>query len=372
MKICIILGPFSSIRPLDFHYNNIFDSSRGLTGTDLTLAMISKEFVKAGHEVHLFTNHAEPHNKPAIWEGVKLYNLDERFAVVDDSFDVMLSLNEPNVFIGMVTKPLRICWQFLNDFNYCAPGYDSYVDKWFGVCEEHTEYLKKLTSSPQKWGTIPLGCSPDWYKDQRVPGRVIWTSSNDRGLHYLLSQWPRIKKEIPFAHLKIFYHLEYGNILNIEPDNKNEMPLVVEIGQRIRYCINAIQKMKHLDVEHCGSVSVSRMIKEQNEASVFAFPCSTVAFSEGFSLSTLQALASFTVPILTNQDCLGSVYDNSGAIVIPTPISKNLDKFTDNVIRALVDKEFSDRVIDKCRIFAYRHDWKDIVTKLEAEIAKGK
>jgi glycosyltransferase involved in cell wall biosynthesis len=372
VKICIVLGPFSAVRPLDFWYNNIFDSSRGLTGTDITLAMISKEFVKAGHEVHLFTNHAEPNNKPATWEDVKLYNLDERFSIVDDSFDVMLSLNEPNVFIGMTTKPLRICWQFLNDFNYCAPNYDNYVDKWYGVCEQHTEYLKKLAPRPEKWGTIPLGCSPEWYKDERVPGRCIWTSSNDRGLHWLLGLWPRIKKEVPYASLRIFYHLNYGNIENIEPDNKNEMPLIVEMGQRVRYMKNAVDKLKHLDVEHCGSISAKQMIKEQNEASVFPFSCDTVAFSEGFSLSCMQAHASYTVPIITKQDCLGSVYKESGSILIDTPIKDHLEEFYTAIVKSLIDKEFADRVIDKCRVFAYRHDWKNIIAKLEAEIAKGK
>jgi glycosyltransferase involved in cell wall biosynthesis len=373
MKICAIFGDFSTRpRPLDFWYNNIFDSSRGLTGSDLTCAMISSEFVKAGHEVHLFTNHAEPHNKPATWAGVKLYNLDERFSIVDDSFDVMLSLNEPNVFIGMTEKPLRICWQFLNDFNYCAPGYDNYVDKWFGVCDQHTNYLKKLAPRPDKWGTIPLGCSPEWYRDERVPGRVIFTSSNDRGLHLLLNVWPEIKKAVSYANLKIFYHMSYDHMINIEPDNKNEMPLVVEMAQRMRYCKYAIDRIKHLDVEHCGSVSMKQMIKEQNETSVFAFPCSTVAFSEGFSLSTLQALASYTVPVITSQDCLGTVYENSGAVIIPAPVSKNLDEFTNAVIKGLTDKEYADRIIDKCRIFAYKHDWKEIVSKLEREIAKGK
>jgi glycosyltransferase involved in cell wall biosynthesis len=135
---------------------------------------------------------------------------------------------------------------------------------------------------------------------------------------------------------------------------------------------NAVEKLKHLGVEHCGSVSAKQMIKEQNEASVFPFSCDTVAFSEGFSLSCMQAHASYTVPVIAKTDCLGSVYKDSGAILVDTPMKDHLEEFYAAMIKSLTDKEFADRVIDKCRVFAHRYNWKNIIAKLETEIAKGK
>jgi hypothetical protein len=170
MKIAIILGHFSiGTRPLDFHFNNINISTRGLTGTDLTTVMISKELVKNGHDVSLFTVHAQPHNKPALWEGVKLYNVEERFALVDNSFDSIISINDPNDFMGMKSTSKKICWQFLNDFTYCATGYDDLVDIWLSPCDEHMERLKSLSPRPDKWQVLALGCDPDLYTDSRVP-----------------------------------------------------------------------------------------------------------------------------------------------------------------------------------------------------------
>src|SRR5690349_5388011 len=99
MKIAIILGSMSvGTRPLDFWYNNIFESSRGATGTDIAFCMLSKELHKRGHEVHMFTIHAQPEHKPDTWEGCKLYNFVDAVEVVDDSFDAIVSLNEPDVF----------------------------------------------------------------------------------------------------------------------------------------------------------------------------------------------------------------------------------------------------------------------------------
>lgn len=371
MKIAVILGAFSiGTRPLDFHFENIWISSRGLTGTDLATVMISKELQKQGHDVSLFTVHAQPDHKPIVWENVKLFNVDERFSVIDDTYDAIISINEPDVFRNLPTKALRICWQFLNDFSYCQPGFDDFVDLWLSPCSMHMEYLKKQSPHPEKWQVLALGCDPSWYEDKRVLGRVIWTSSCDRGLHWLLSQWPRIKSAVPEATLKIFYHFNYGSIESIEPNSTVDHPHVIELGQRVRYMKEMIARLKPLGVEQVGSVSRKDIAKEISEASVLAFSVDTVAFSEGFSVSTMESHAGFTVPVITDADCLGSIYKDSGAIVIKSPVRDRLDDFTNAVIKALTDKSFADATIEKCRAFADKHTWNKISQKMEMIIQK--
>jgi len=373
MKIGVILGAFSiGTRPLDFWFDNIWTSVRGLTGTDLCFVKTADEFKKLGHEVHLFTAHAQPHHKPKEWQGIHLYNINEMYSVIDDSFDALISINEPDVFRGLPVKPLKIVWQMLNDFPFCQPGFDDLVDYWFGVCEQHTEYLKTQIGNHHKWGTLPLGCVPEWYSDRRVPGRVVWTSSADRGLHWLLSQWPKIKAAVPYASLKVFYHFNYGDIENTEPNDTNAHVHVVELAQRVRYIRDALSKLKHLDVQHVGSTSREKMKKELSEASVLAFSCDTVAFSEGFSVSTLEAHASYTVPIITSQDCLGSIYQDSGAIIIPAPVRDNLDLFTQQVIKSLTDQAYADEIIKKTRAFAEKHTWSNSIILLEKLIQEKK
>lgn len=377
MKLAIILGAMSvSTRPLDFWFNNIFESGRGATGTDIAFCMLSKELQKLGHEVHMFTIHAEPNNKPDYWEGCKLYNFIDRHTVIDDSFDGIVSLNEPDAFRGINSKAFKVCYQFLNDYTYCQNDFDNYVDHWVGVCEAHKNYLATQARSPapNKWSVIPLGVDPSWYTDKRVPGRVVWTSSADRGLHNLLEIWPKIKSAVPEATLRIFYHFEYGNLLQVEPNDYSVHHFhTVEMSHRLRYIIESVKRLKNLGVEHCKSISRNQMVNEMNEASVFAFPCDTVATTEGFSVSTLEAHASFTVPVMTDQDCLGSIYNNSGAIVIKSPVRERLSEFTDNVIRGLTDKPFADNVISKCRKFAYDHTWANTAKMMQDVIVfKGK
>lgn len=375
MKIAIILGSMSvGSRPLDFWYNNIFESSRGATGTDIAFCMISKELQKLGHEIHMFTIHAQPEHKPDTWECCKLYNFTDIYKIIDDSFDSIISLNEPDVFRGINSKALRICYQFLNDYTYCLNEFDNHVDHWVNVCESHKKYLATQARAPStdKCSIIPLGVDPDWYMDQRVPGRVIWTSSADRGLHNLLEIWPKIKEAVPYASLRIFYHFEYGQLLEVEPNDFSQHHFhTVEMANRLRYIVEAIKRLKNLDVVHCKSVSRNQIVKEMNEASVFAFPCDTVATTEGFSVSTLEAHASFTVPVITDQDCLGSIYNNSGAVVIKSPVRQNLSEFTDAVIKGLTDKIFADGVIEKCREFAFNHTWANTAKMMEQLVRKN-
>lgn len=375
MKIAVILGSMSvGSRPLDFWYNNIFESPRGATGTDIAFCMLSKELQKRGHEIYMFTVHAQPEHKPDVWEGCKLYNLIDKHTVIDYTFDTVISINEPDDLRGINCKGPKICYQFLNDYTYCLDGFDDYVDYWVGVCDTHKNYLLSQARAPSsnKWSIIPLGVDPDWYVDQRVPGRVIWTSSADRGLHNLLEVWPKIKAAVPYASLRIFYHFEYGQLLKIEPhDLSIHHFYTVEMANRLRYIVEAIKRLKNLDVVHCKSVSRNQMVKEMNEASVFAFPCDTVATTEGFSVSTLEAHASFTVPVITNQDCLGSIYNNSGSVVIKSPVRQRLPEFTDAVIKGLTDKTFADGVIEKCREFAFNHTWANTAKMMEQLVIKN-
>ena len=65
-----------------------------------------------------------------------------------------------------------------------------------------------------------------------MPGRVIWCSSADRGLHWLLSQWPKIKEAVPYASLKVFYHFNYGDLDKIENGSGGHHHFI-EMAQRL-------------------------------------------------------------------------------------------------------------------------------------------
>lgn len=357
-KIGVILGDFSvGTRPLDF--NNLWDNPRGLTGTDLAFIRVSEELQKLGHTVELFTVQSNTINS---YKNMRIRNTADIANIDNENFDAIINFNEPNLFIGM-QKPKKILYMMLNDFSFVRPEFDQWTDLYLGVCQEHADYVAQNSNTVGKWAVVPLGCDPNIYFDKRVPGRVVWCSSADRGLHWLLSQWSQIKAAVPHASLKIFYHFNYGELDKIEP-NSNQHPHIVEMGQRIRYMKHAISKLKELNAEHVGSISRNQMQEELSQASVFGFSCDTVAFSEGFSVSTLEAHASYTVPVITDTDCLGGIYKDSGCVMIKD-IKNNLSQYRDAVIKSLTDQEFANDVIMKSREFAIKHSWQETAKKIE-------
>jgi len=360
MKIALIFSKFcTGSRPLDFI--DLWNNPRGLTGSDLGLVMCAKELHKLGHEISLFCDKID---YLIDWDGVKLINIDQLNETNTKDFDALISWSDPNVFEKSSQQPYKICYTMLNDFSYCFVTAIQKVDKWIGVSKLQIDHLLKLPNAPSKIDIIPLGCSPEIYQDKRVFGRMIWTSSPDRGLHWLLQEFPKIKKAIPQAHLKIFYNFNYDSIINIEP-NANYHFTILEMSNRARYMLEAIKKLKNLGVDHIGSVSYNQMTQEYNQASILAFPCSTIAFTEGFSCSVLQSAASYTVPIITDQDCLGDVYKDSGAIIIKSPVQNNLQEFTDSVIKSLSDQQYADNIIKKCRKFSEKLTWENTAKQLE-------
>jgi glycosyltransferase involved in cell wall biosynthesis len=363
MKFALLFGAWSiGARPIDF--NNIMLNPRGLTGSELGICMVAKELAAMGNEVHLYTVHKE--NKPKMWDCVYLHDVNE-IPLISSNTDAVISWSEPDLLRYVPNSCVKICYTMLNDWHFSQPGFSDVTDIFVTVCNMLKDRLiaNMEPHDQSKWSVVPLGCTPELYSDQRVPGRIIWTSSADRGLHNLLEIFPKIKKAVPDAHLKIFYHFEYGNILNVEPNDTAAHPHIREMGNRLRYIKESIKRLSHLGVEHVGPVSRTQMVKELSEASIFAGSFDTVAFTEGFSVSTLEALASFTAPIITDCDCLGEVYTNSGAVIVKSPVRANLNQFAEEVIKALKDKNHADDVINKCRQFAEKYTWKNTAIQLQ-------
>lgn len=361
MKVAFLFGEFVCPRVLDF--NDIWTNPRGLTGSDLGVLRTAEEFVKRGHDVSLFTNQT---NSKSDYKGIKLYNFNDRFNVIDSNYNAVVSWCEPDAFRGLPTNPVRLCSEQLNSFTWCQPGFDDFVDIWTSPSDIHMRYqqLFKLTAN-EKWHVVANGCDPEVYHGiGKVPGRMIWASSADRGLHWLLQEWPRIKSRVPEAVLRVFYNFSFGTLLEFQKGGKISNSVQMETAQRARYMLEMMNRLKDLGVEYIGSVSRERINREMAEATMMAFPCSTTLFTEGFSVATLEACAAGSCPVISDEDALGSIY--RGVVpMISKPIQKNMPEFTDLVVRGLTDKDYRDEVNKRCQKFADNFTWSKISGQYE-------
>jgi len=320
MKLALVFGAWSLTFRGAFTFSNLWDDPRGLTGSEYGFVRIAEELQKLGHEVHLFTKAAE-----SEWQGMRVHPLEE-LPEIGPEYDAAISINEFDIL--RETHPrLKVVENWLNGFTHCRVGFADDVGLITGCSEPHLAKVEsgdwhdvdtttglakgQYVHDPSKWIVNRLGCDPEPDPEgvikQKVPGRVIYCSSPDRGLHWLLQEWPAIKHAVPHAHLRIFYRLE--------PwlrgfDNTPYFPPIEPLRRRAIYIEEALERLKGYDIEVVGSVSRNRIAQEMREAEVLAYPCDTVSWSEGFSCSTMEACGYGCAPVITDCDALGEIYQD--------------------------------------------------------------
>lgn len=360
MKIAFLYGWLSCPNRF-FNFENLYDAPQGLTGSEVSCFTFAREMAKRGHEVSLYTVISSPNYYK--WHGVTVRPIDElRFE--GNAHDIYYSWNDPGDLVYVDSSKLRVLNQQLNDFDYCTPGFVNNVDVLTSPSRVHRDFLISLIGAKEKWEVMPNGCDPAQYTPGvKVPGRILYASSPDRGLHWLLQEWPKIRRRVPHAELRVFYNFQswYDNLQNIPHDAG---PHLRETAMRASYIRMALDKLAPHGVTHLHSVSRNQMAKEFSEAQVLSYPCDPIRWTEGFSVTTLEACASRTLPVICGADALQDIYGGC-AITSATPIRAHLPEFVDNVVKGVTDDKFRTDVTDRCLAFANQYRWDVLADRME-------
>jgi len=359
LKIAFVGPEFIPWRPMDF--GNLWDSPRCLTGTESSIVSFARELTKLGHQVSIYY-----HEGGTSFEGVTLLPIS-RLAEDSKGLDVVCSwATDPAYSLrGISASALRVYYATGNSFDAFYPNFEEDVDLFLSPSENHRQYMRKWTlTHVDKWDVLPLGCYIDDYDlSAKVPGRVVHISSPDRGLHWLLQEWSKLRQLVPGANLRIFYYGMEDYVRNAAPRGAPVSADLIEHGCRARYIDAAIRRLNNEGVTLVGSASRTDMKRELSEAMVLAYPCDTTLYSEGFSVSTLEGCASGALPVIVGVDALGSIYGNYVPCVEP-PAKKNIDKWRDFVVMSLTDKEWRSEWVAKARSFARHHHYPNLSAKL--------
>lgn len=363
MKIAFLFGKWScGTRPFDAYANNLYISTRGLTGSEISLFENAKWFAIFGWDVSIFTSFV-PGTKPDNYKNIKLFHFDE-IGIIDNSY-IVVSINEPDILRLVPQNCLRIVCEYLNDFTFCQPEFENFVDAWTApskMLQDHlTPQLQKLENN---WSVIPLGCDPNLYLNNKIPGRIISISSPDRGLAWFLSNFSKIKQKNSNIEFHIYYHLNGDFLDSIEPTETWRHYDILKLANMSRWTKYAIKKLEPFGVKYFGSSSRNQVAEALAEAEIIVCPLKTISFSEGFSCSTLEGLAAGCFPIISDIDCLGSIY-GSVAPLLPSPIENHQQELVDLTVRALTDEAYRTEVTSKCREFASKLTWENSAKQLE-------
>ena len=144
-------------------------------------------------------------------------------------------------------------------------------------------------------------------KVRKIPGRMIYSSSPDRGLDLLLDLLPRIQKEVPEAEVHIFYGFENWEKSARSRNDQSQIALIEGLKK----------KFTQPGVCYRGRVGQKTLAREFMKAELWAYP---TWFTETFCITGVEAMASGTPIVTTDVAALTTTVGEAGVIL---PVPKN-------------------------------------------------
>jgi len=351
--------------------STIWSAPRGLTGSEIAFFKFASYLAEFGHEVSIFTKFTGPgkFGKATClpypdWEQSSCRNKWD--SVVVSTISDPLSIAPRDSF--------RVVHHQCKGFGSSTKGWESYVDLLVPLSHSHARILAPDTNFPHdKYRVLHNGVDTSkFHPDQKIPGKMIWASSLDRGCHWLLEAFPQIKQKIPEANLHIYY--DFHSIRHMadayRPNNGN--PYLTndnfELGARSRYILEAIHRLEGKGVHPHGSASREIIESEMRNSSVLAYPLDPIYYTETFGVTVLEACASGTVPIICAADAFGELWAPV-AEWVPAPYKNHKDEWIEKVIHCLRDDAHRQMVAQRCVEHAKKFEWAVLAKKFEACLA---
>ena len=232
----------------------------GIGGSEEAVINISRELVKLGNDVTVY-NRCE--DDAGEYDGVKYVDFLDYSGEQTDIFVGWRSLMP-----WKMGKNYKIGYQWLHDttpeeevINSLNLGASKVMvlSKWhrrlYGNLENRFVYLTRNGVNTSQFDQ----------KVERVPHRIFYGSSYDRGLKELLENWPKIKLAVPDATL----HIAYG-WNTWESIAKKQGDEGIEAFKNVKETLE--QMMQQEGITHLGRISHEEVAKEMLEADLWGYP----------------------------------------------------------------------------------------------------
>lgn len=345
MKIAFVMSDWVAPKLID--PTNLFNSDRGLSGSETSMIMFALELAKFDHEIFIFA----PFTTDYIDKNINFVSSIQSNHY-RAKWDVVFAWIDPRPLKQFTNTTKRIFNQQVNDFGYCT-GWEKYIDIITSPSNTHKNYLSQF-SEFKNWFVLPNGCNPNDFIWQERQNRILYASSPDRGLHWLLEMFPHIKKHTN-VELHIFY--DWKNFYNITKDCDNEF------GKRSRYCHEALSRLKNKGVVHHDAVSKKVLSQYMCSSKLLTYPCDPMSFTEGFSVTTLESAIAGCVPIISSVDALEEIYKDY-VPMIPAPIKNNKQDFINLTIELLSNSNLYNKWQEKSKQLANIYSWENITNNI--------
>lgn len=291
MKIDVLCSDGS---PLGITMKDLWGEGKrgiGIGGSEYALLTVLEGFVNRGHKVRLYNSPLEADASP--FEQLPIPAFDP-----SDTRDVLITFRSPNPR-SIVSKGMKVWWSCDQYTVGSFKDFAVHMDRIICISPFHADYFKKQYNiHGVDVIDIPIRTQDFWrVKDEpKIPGRCIFTSVPDRGLHLLARMWPRIKMASPEASLVITSDYRLWGLT--EPRN----------GQHRNGWISMP------DVQFLGAVPRQELLLQQARAQLLLYPC---VYDELFCVAVAEAECLGVLPITSPTGALATT--NMGEILAVDP-----------------------------------------------------
>lgn len=253
----------------------------GLGGSEIAIIQLTRVWVKLGYQVTVYNNCG---TQAGIYEGVEYRHYSEFNQY--DRFDILIIWRYP-WRLSSQTKANKI-WLDLHEVmqpDQVSKSKLKNFDRVFVKSAYHRSLLPEIAE--EKIAIVPNGVDPSYFQysqSSKDPYKLIYASNYIRGLERMLQYgWPIIKREIPQAHLHLYYGWSGNDFSKPELQAWKEkmMALIDQPG-----------------VTEQGRIGVEQLIQEKATTSIHYYGCT---FQEIDCISVRESAAVGCVPVTT--DC---------------------------------------------------------------------
>lgn len=275
----------------------------GIGGSETCAIHVAKEFAKRGYQSVVY---GDPGHAVGFHDGVE-YLPHEKF---DRSrpIDILISSRKPELFQSPVNAKKKICW--VHDiFVHPDPNANIFadkIDKFFVLSPWHQEFFcrhHRLPTSKTYLTRNGIDLNRFSKKLPKMRGRMIYSSSPDRGLDVLLDCMPKIRARVPEAHLKVFYGFDNWKLAIQSRNNPHEVAWMKRIESQLN----------QPGVEYVGRVDQNRLADEFLQAELWGY---CTGFTETSCITAMEAMASGTPVVTSNLAALSTTVGVDGGILI--------------------------------------------------------
>lgn len=303
-------------------------------GTEMLMKRLARTLAGAGHQVNVVSN--EPREAVAggayWWTAAKFPAICDTLIVLDRTDRLREFQYERAIVFATAVE---------------MPTGEGNVDAVACLSRAHGLLLNKHTPSLAAKESLVIPPGVDVPEEQpKVPGRMVWCNSPDRGLIHIARMWPNILKAVPEATIRVTYNVRgYLERTRWMMDERGAQ--AVEMGRWIEDNPSTV---------FCEMLPDPADVRTaQAVAELYAYPMDPLNAGVGIhALAAQEAAAAGCALLLSYHEGLPEVFGEC-ADFLELPV--NYTDWTHHIADILTNPERRIAMQDKARAWAAKRPW---------------